>query len=98
MVKFENYRFRFFYPEGNSVKKSITQCVAEKESKRLFSKDIKTKIIGIGTAHCCLKDNFCKENGRKLSLSRVMKEIGLSKDQRKLVWEEYKSSKIGGRW
>jgi hypothetical protein len=98
MIKFENYQFRFFYPEKNSDKKITTQCVVEKQSKRLLSREIKSKVVGVGIAHCSMNDNFCKEEGRKLSLVRAMKEAGLSKEKRHLVWELYRNSKRGGRW
>jgi hypothetical protein len=98
MIIFEKFRFRFFYPEGKSGKKVTTQCLAEKSSKGIFSKEVKMKVVGIGTASCSINDNFCREKGRKLSLLRAMKQAGMDKNQRKLIWELYRVAKPGGRW
>ncbi len=46
-----------------------------------------------GRAWCHEKDNFCKETGRKLALTRAIKD--LPKEQRKLVWGAYLNRKAG---
>jgi hypothetical protein len=34
-------------------------------------------------------DQFSKATGRKLALTRALKNFGLSKDERRVVWEKY---------
>jgi hypothetical protein len=55
-------------------------------------------IIGTGESSCHHRDHFCKETGRKLSLARAMKNANLPKEERKVIWEIYRNSKLGGRW
>ncbi len=45
-----------------------------------------------GRAWCHENDNFCKETGRKLALTRAVKD--LPKEQRKAVWEAYLNRKV----
>lgn len=42
-----------------------------------------------GDAFCNPNDDFCKETGRKLSLARALKALGLSKDERRIFWAEF---------
>ena len=51
-----------------------------------------------GTALCHKKDQFCKAVGRKLSLARALRIAGLSKEQRKQVWEDYRMMTPKKRW
>jgi hypothetical protein len=51
-----------------------------------------------GRAYCHIKDHFCKDEGRKLSLARAMKNANLPKEERKVIWEIYRNTKVGGRW
>jgi hypothetical protein len=51
-----------------------------------------------GVAECAIHDNFCRETGRKLSLARAMKNANLPKEERKVIWEIYRNTKLGGRW
>jgi len=43
----------------------------------------------IGIAKCHENDNYCRETGRKISLTRAMQNSTLSKHERRLVWEAY---------
>lgn len=42
-----------------------------------------------GVAKCSIKDNFCKEKGRKEAMTRALKEIGLRASEREVVWKTY---------
>jgi hypothetical protein len=55
-------------------------------------------VIAEGGAHCAKGDCFCKETGRKLSLARAMKNARFPKEERKVIWEIYRNTKLGGRW
>jgi hypothetical protein len=54
--------------------------------------------IAQGLAKCVKGDHFCRDTGRKLSLSRALKEANLPKEERKVIWELYRNTKRGGRW
>jgi hypothetical protein len=49
----------------------------------------KEKILGKGTSHCSKGDIFNKEVGRKLALTRAVKQTTLTKDQRTAMWNDY---------
>jgi len=56
-------------------------------------------LVASGRAICSQKDIFDKEIGRKLSLSRAMKDhIFLSKEDRRNVWENYHTFGGKKRW
>jgi hypothetical protein len=61
-----------------------------------------TAIVNLGTdpvngvdrtvsavAWCSSKDQFNREKGRKVALTRLLRQLDLPKDQRKAVWDEY---------
>jgi len=56
------------------------------------------KIVTAGVAACATNDHFSKETGRKLSLARAMKNYNMPKEERCVVWEIYRNTKLGGRW
>jgi hypothetical protein len=45
--------------------------------------------VTFGVAVCHPIDNFCKNTGRKLSLFRAIKMLGLPKEFRKKFWRAY---------
>jgi hypothetical protein len=47
---------------------------------------------------CSEKDNFVYEKGRKEALKKCFAKMTLGKGDRKVVWEEYRKLKKGGRW
>jgi len=49
-------------------------------------------------ALCSKKDNFCKDTGRKISLSRAMQKAELPKKERTLIWEAYRNMTEKPRW
>lgn len=55
-------------------------------------------IIATGDARCNPSDHFCKESGRKLSLARALKQANIPKEERKKVWEIYRTMTKKGRW
>jgi hypothetical protein len=70
------------------IDNAITSC-------QLWNRDV---FNGGGVAECTIHDNFCKETGRKLSLARAMKNANFPKEERKVIWEIYRNTKLGGRW
>ena len=54
--------------------------------------------VAEGMALCTKHDHFCKDTGRKLSLARAMDELRLPKEERTVIWELYRNTKLGGRW
>jgi len=97
MITFKNYTFKFFYsPNNESGRKTF--CKLEKSHRGIITNNAKTKVVGVGIAVCSVKDNFCKEKGRKLAMLRAMKNAGIPKSERTLVWGVYRDLKSGGRW
>jgi len=54
--------------------------------------------ISTGIATKGPKDLFDKNVGRKLSLSRALKHMDLSKSQREKIWNDYKNQTKNPRW
>ena len=52
--------------------------------------------VSSGTANVHPKDNFCKEKGRKIALSRAIKSW--DKTYREQVWNEYRTWGAKNRW
>jgi len=40
-----------------------------------------------GASYCSIKDQFCKETGRKLALTKAIKSF--PKDERRQIWDQY---------
>lgn len=59
-------------------------------------------IVGKGSTLCSKKDQFQKDIGRKISLSRALsqgdKAYSLTKEQHAEIWEGYRLMVPGGRW
>lgn len=53
-----------------------------------------------GSAHCTPTDIFCRDKGRKLSLARAIKNLSLllSKEDKKMIWEAYRTMTTKPRW
>src|SRR5436190_23211783 len=47
------------------------------------------QLISVGLTVCSQKDNFCKQTGRKIALTRALLDSELGKSDRTLVWEAY---------
>jgi hypothetical protein len=63
--------------------KAITLCHLSVADKRVTA-----------FALCSVKDNFNKEKGRKIALSRALQESGLGREDRELVWYRYFSREM----
>lgn len=46
-------------------------------------------VHGTGIAFCSEKDNYEKERGRKIALTRALRDMGANKGLRTKVWESY---------
>lgn len=76
------YKLSFWYntiTNGHSSLKS-THCVLEKKEGSFFA-------YREAYASCHPKDQFCKEIGRKLALTKTIQEF--SRDFRTKVWDAY---------
>jgi hypothetical protein len=81
-MKAGNLQIKWRYAEP------ITACFVTKDGSFIASQ----------RCECAKTDHFCKDTGRKLSLSRTLKEMKMPKEERKVVWELYRNMKVGGRW
>ena len=61
---------------------------------RVYNEDGVQVTYGVSNVHP--QDNFCKEKGRKIALSRAIKTW--EKDYRTQVWEEYRTWGTKNRW
>ena len=61
---------------------------------RVFNEAGDQVIYGVSNVHP--KDNFCKEKGRKIALSRAIKSW--DKVYREQVWSEYRTWGAKDRW
>ncbi len=46
-------------------------------------------LIATGVAECCALDNFSKETGRKIALTRAIEQMALPKEERTAIWNQY---------
>lgn len=81
-----DYKVTFRY--GWEGDKTVTTCEVFSAAPGQKFKDHGT-VIGQGVAVCDSRDNFCKEIGRKLSMTRALRNTDLSKQERQLIWENY---------
>lgn len=51
--------------------------------------------VGTGVALCSVKDQFCKETGRRVSLARAIKEF--KRTERAQIWQAYWRQKTHGQ-
>lgn len=54
-------------------------------------------IVGTGIAKLHKGDIYNKETGRRLSLSRALQDMDISKDERAEIWEAYRTTGLEGR-
>jgi len=66
--------------EGNRIITATTRCIL------LDSKD---NDISVGSAFCLDGDQFNKEIGRRLALTRAVASSGLNKEDRRTIWNTY---------
>lgn len=74
--------FRFFHTKANRKRQRTTQCIV----LRRQSGDTPTLLYS-GLAVCSKRDNFNKETGRKLALTRAIER--LSREERAAIWSTY---------
>jgi len=84
-MKTQNYEVRWSYSEDHKV----TNCSLKKKG---------SVVSTIASAYTNPNDNFCRDTGRKISLSRAIRMAGIPKEQRIEFWDAYRSMKKGGRW
>jgi hypothetical protein len=69
-----NVKFRYFsFPLDGRI---VTQC-----------KVVCGSLTHVGAADCSPKDNFSRIKGRKIALTRAIKD--LPRSDRKVIWNEY---------
>ena len=102
-----NYSFKFYHKnDGDTQGKQPIQPVT-KLSRKVFFASVERVTICIvfneageevtsGTANVHPKDNFCKEKGRQIALTRAM--ATWDKPYRTQVWEEYRTWGAKNRW
>ena len=91
-----DYSFKFQHNTGNSkgkLEKEDSQ-VERGTVCRVFNEAGDQVTYGVSNVHP--KDNFCKEKGRKIALSRAI--ASWDKNYREQVWNEYRTWGAKDRW
>ena len=92
-----DYSFKFMHNTGNSkgkLEKEEDSQVERGTVCRVFNEAGDQVTYGVSNVHP--KDNFCKEKGRKIALSRAIKSW--DKAYREQVWNEYRTWGTKDRW
>ena len=85
-MKIENYFISWSYPKTKKTHQTI--CVIEVENTE----------IGIANAKCMKTDEYNKNLGRKLTLTRALKNANISKKDRTKIWDAYRNMTLTPRW
>ena len=92
-----DYSFKFQHNTGNSkgkLEKEEDSQVERGTVCRVFNEVGDQVTYGVSNVHP--QDNFCKEKGRKIALSRAISKW--DKSYRTQVWNEYKTWGAKDRW
>ena len=92
-----DYSFKFQHNTGNSkgkLEKEKDSQVERGTVCRVFNEVGNQVTYGVSNVHP--QDNFCKEKGRKIALSRAIKSW--DKNYREQVWNEYRTWGAKDRW
>jgi len=87
-VAFDNNQYKVSWQHNSG--ELFTRC-------KIYNNDL-FQPLALGTAYCSEHDNFDRNKGRKLSLSRALDELfGQDRETRKLFWNEYYKMR-NGKW
>lgn len=86
-INIDGRDYSFKFQHNTTGKERGTVC-------RVFNEAGNQVIYGVSNVHP--KDNFCKEKGRKIALSRAIKSW--DKVYREQVWNEYRTWGAKDRW
>lgn len=86
-IKIDGRDYSFKFQHNTTGKERGTVC-------RVFNEAGNQVVYGVSNVHP--KDNFCKEKGRKIALSRAIKSW--DKAYREQVWNEYRTWGAKDRW
>lgn len=89
IAEIEGIKYRIDFKHTRGEKKSGTVCM-------IYTGEDFTHPVGSGSARCNSKyDNYCKETGRKLSLTRALESAPSTwtREKRSQVWKVYHGRK-----
>ena len=93
-----DYSFKFQHHTGNTntskLDKSSSTQVERGTVCRVYNEDGVQVTSGVANVHP--HDNYCKEKGRKIALSRAISDW--DKPYRTQVWDEYRTWGAKDRW
>ena len=92
-----DYSFKFQHNTGDSSPNKLSKKDSQIERGtvcRVFNEDGKQVAYGVSNVHP--HDNYCKEKGRKIALSRAI--TFWDKGYREQVWNEYRTWGAKDRW
>lgn len=74
----------------------FTHCeIFEIVPNAMMREGFDVRLLSEGVTMCSPRDNFVKEAGRKIALTRALGKLKLGKKERTLVWEAYMARKTG---
>ena len=85
-------------------KGSMQKMGSYTRSAMINSRDVTTCIIECPghqttqTATCHPHDNFSRDEGRRISLAKAMAALALTKEEKREIWEAYRTMTPNGRW
>lgn len=66
------------YEDGNIVYTGTTNC-------RIFN--VEDKLLALGHSSCNVGDQFIKREGRKIAMTRALKQLHLTREDRLVFWK-----------
>ena len=94
-----NYSFKFYHkndqPSTSKLSKKVEQTPLERATTCIIFNEEGVEVSS-GVANVHPKDNFNKEKGRQIALSRAISKW--DKEYRAQVWEEYRTWGAKDRW
>jgi len=87
-TEFKEYKVFFKYDlieleDGTQLYTGDTNCTIYIKS----TIDKFDQVVAYGDSSCNPKDTFIKREGRKISLTRAMKQLKLNRDERVIFWK-----------
>lgn len=95
-----DYSFKFYHKNdqrvsGSKLSKKIEETPIERATTCIVFNEFEEEVTH-GVANVHPSDNFCKEKGRKIALSRAI--ASWDKNYREQVWNEYRTWGAKDRW
>jgi hypothetical protein len=85
--KTQRSKFDVYTVSSTADTRDITTCIIECPGHQTTQ-----------TATCHPSDNFSRDEGRRISLAKAMAALALTKEEKREIWEAYRTMTPSGRW